>query len=107
MSDIDFKLPYNQCHYCGKPNSFMHQTGVKSFNRKRKYCHDSKCAKIHDANGSNPKEHEKCCFGKFAIEKKKLYEQMRRIKTEDSIQEKMELFIAYCEKRFNENLKIK
>lgn len=107
MSDIDFKLPYNQCHYCGKPNSFMHQTGVKSFNRKRKYCHDSKCAKIHDANGSNPKEHENCCFGKFAIEKKKLYEQIRRIKTENDIEAKMELFIAYCEKRFKENLKIK
>lgn len=36
-----------------------------------------------------------------------MYEQIRRIKTENDIEAKMELFIAYCEKRFKENLKIK
>lgn len=107
MSDINFKIPYNQCHYCGKPNSFLHKTGIKNFNKKRKYCHTCTCEKIQDANGSNPKEHEECCFGKYAIEKKKLYEKIRRIKTEEDIKDKVELFIDYLETRFKENLKIK
>ena len=91
MSGIKFQEPYNQCRYCGKPNEFEHETGIKNFNKKIKYCHDFNCKGMKETDGSNPMSHENCCFGRFALSKKKLYQQMRAPKRSE--EEKIKLFL--------------
>jgi len=105
MSGIKYQEPYNQCRYCGKPNEFEHENGVKKFNKKIKYCHDFNCKGLKETDGSNPMSHEHCCFGKFALSKKKLYQQMRAPKRSEA--EKIKLFLEYCDLQLQENEKNK
>ena len=96
---------YNQCHYCGKPNEFEHISGNKKFNKKVRFCHSYDCENLNKTDGSNPLEHENCCFGKYAQAKKKLYQQMKAIKV--TKEEKIKKFIEYCENRLEECHNIK
>jgi len=98
MSDIDYEVPYNQCRFCGHPDGFDHFDGYKHFNKKLKYCHDYDCTGLFSNqyhfiedekgnietlagySGSRPNEHlENCCYRKYAIPKKKLYQQITNI----------------------------
>ena len=105
MSGIEYKKIYNQCHYCGKPDEFEHKSGNKKFNKKRKYCHIYDCDFLKITDGSNPLQHELCCFGKYALSKKKLYQQMKAAKVPRK--EKIEKFISYCDNKLKECEKIK
>ena len=105
MSDIEFIEPFNQCRQCGQPNEFEHEKGIKKFNKKTKYCHNFNCKGLDKTDGSNPMLHENCCFGKFALTKKKLYQQMRATKRSED--EKIKLFLEYCDLQLQENEKNK
>ena len=105
MEGIEYKQIFNQCHYCGEPNEFKHIKGNKKFNKKVRFCHSYDCKNLDKTDGSNPLEHEHCCFGKYAQAKKKLYQQMKAKKI--SQEEKIEKFIAYCENRLEECQNIK
>lgn len=105
MSGIEYKQVFNQCHYCGEPNEFKHFSGSKKFNKKIRFCHSFDCQNLNKTDGSNPLEHESCCFGKYAQSKKKLYQQMKAKKV--SKEDKIKKFIAYCENKLEECKDIK
>ncbi len=105
MSNIDFEIPYNQCHYCGKPDEFEHKNGIKKFNKKSKFCHCYYCEYLNYADGSRPNLHKNCHYGKYALIKRKLYQKMTTGKR--TKEEKIKIFINdFCEKRLQENHKI-
>lgn len=102
--NLNIQIPYNQCHYCGKPYYFEYKYGNKKFNKKTKYCHDFDCNYLTKTDGSNPLLHENCCFGKYAQSKKKLYQKMKAKKV--SKEDKIKTFITYCNKKLRDNEKI-
>lgn len=105
ISEIEYKQIYKQCHHCGKPNEFEHISGNKKFNKKVRFCHSYDCENLNKTDGSNPLEHENCCFGKYAQAKKKLYQQMKATKV--TKEEKIKKFIEYCENKLKECHNIK
>ena len=105
ISEIEYKQIYKQCHHCGKPNEFEHISGNKKFNKKVRFCHSYDCENLNKTDGSNPLEHENCCFGKYAQAKKKLYQQMKAVKV--TKEEKIKKFIEYCENKLKECHNIK
>lgn len=105
ISEIEYKQIYKQCHHCGKPNEFENISGNKKFNKKVRFCHSYDCENLNKTDGSNPLEHETCCFGKYAQAKKKLYQQMKATKV--TKEEKIKKFIEYCENKLKECHNIK
>ena len=105
MREIEYKQIFNQCHYCGEPNLYKNKYGNKFFNKKIKYCHSYDCEKTKQNGGSRPAEHPSCCFGKYALSKKKLYQQMKAKKV--TKEEKIKKFIEYCENKLEECHNIK
>ena len=113
MDEFNVKEPYNQCHYCGKPDCFNHITGKKPFNKRTKYCHSYDCdflsSKYYNRkgmlseSGSNPSLHPDCCYGKFAILRKSLSQRLRSGRTN---KEKTELFLKLCDELLEKNLNI-
>ena len=111
--------PYNQCFYCGKPDSYKKGYEEIKFNSKVTYCHKPKCQK-----SSNPEKHDNCCYAKWARRRKTLEDALKKADTlyqdvqeyEDydlsGNQEKIlltkieKIFIDFCEKQYQENLKI-
>ena len=113
-------IPYQQCYYCGKPNSYIQNGKIKKFNFKNVFCHRDKCQK-----GSNPEKHDNCCYAKWVRRRKSLEKALKeaeKLATEiieiyednnASVEQKKilyskldKIFIAFCEKQYNENLKI-
>lgn len=111
--------PYNQCFYCGKPDSYKRGDKEIKFNSKVLYCHKPKCQK-----SSNPEKHDNCCYAKWARRRKTLEDALKKADTlyqdvqeyegydlsgnqEKLLLTKIEkIFIDFCEKLYQENLKI-
>lgn len=113
-------IPHHQCYYCGKPNSYIRNGKVKKFNLKETFCHKDNCHA-----GSNPEKHDDCCYAKWARKRKALEKALKGAEklTSDiigiyednnaSFEQKAilenkfnEIFIKFCEKQYQENLKI-
>lgn len=90
------QMPYNQCHICGKPNSYtlkkVNATGKEykkeyKFNQKRFFCHAETCRNMSD--DKNYTAHKDCCYGK--LEKirhdKRQYYKGKKLTQEEKIQD--------------------
>lgn len=115
--------PYHQCYYCGKPNFYIRNGVTKNFNLKETFCHKDYCQ-----SGSNPEKHDNCCYSKWARKRKSLekalsvyeklisdiienyedYEDNNASHEQKAILDNKlnEIFIKFCEKQYQENLKI-
>lgn len=111
--------PYKQCFYCGKPNSYKRGHQDVKFNNKVIYCHKPKCQK-----SSNPEKHDDCCYARWTRRRKTLEDALKKADTlyqdidefenyklsenqEIILLNKIEkIFIDFCEKQYQENLKI-
>ena len=114
-------VPCKQCYYCGKPNFYTINGKNRSFNLKEVFCHKNSCRK-----GSNPEKHDKdCCYGKWARKRKSLEKALIGAKNlaadiienyeDGSVSDEQlfifdnklkKIFITFCEKQYQENLKI-
>lgn len=113
-------IPYHQCYYCGKPNYYNKNGENKKFNLKEIFCHKNNCQK-----GSNPAKHDDCCYAKWVRRRKSLEKTLKNAKSfgvdiienyedgEASLEQinildnKLNnIFISFCEKQYQENLKI-
>lgn len=98
--------PYNQCIFCGRPDSYRIKDGRKeliiNFDKKKHFCHEFDC---HNIGISNPEVHEpNCHYAIWARKKKTLID---RIKHSRSKERAIEIFLDFCEKQFQENMTIK
>lgn len=94
--------PVNQCIYCGKPDFYTINNGIRymevKFNGKRKFCHKHEC---NNLNQSNPESHEKKCHYRiWGRIKKNLVEKMSRVTQEEATK----IFLEFCEERLQDNL---
>ncbi len=112
-------VPYHQCYYCGKPNFYIRNGEIKKFNLKEILCHKDKCQK-----SSNPEKHDNCCYAKWVRRRKSLekalsvvdnlYNDIEIYENEKLSDEQKailnnklaKIFIDFCEKQYQENLKI-
>lgn len=113
-------IPYHQCYYCGKPNYYIRNGEIKKFNLKEVFCHKNNCQK-----SSNPEKHDNCCYAKWVRRRKSLEKSLINAKNlasdiivnyEDNnasneqktiFEDKLSMiFISFCEKQYQENLKI-
>lgn len=118
--DTLLEVPYHQCYYCGKPNHYSRNGEIKKFNLKETFCHKNNCQK-----SSNPEKHDNCCYAKWVRRRKSLEKALKNAKTlavdiienyEDNeaslkqiniLDNKLNnIFISFCEKQYQENLKI-
>ena len=113
-------MPYHQCYYCGKPDYYIKNGETKKFNLKEVFCHKNKCQK-----SSNPEKHDNCCYAKWVRRRKSLEKSLINAKNLASdiivdyedytasleqmtiLDNKLnKIFTAFCEKQYQENLKI-
>ena len=112
-------VPYHQCYYCGKPNSYTKNGTVKKFNLKEIFCHKDKCK-----SGSNPDKHDNCCYAKWTRRRKSLekalsvadnlYCEIENYENEELSNEQKsilnskldKIFLDFCENQYKENMKI-
>lgn len=112
-------IPYHQCYYCGKPNTYIKNGIIKNFNLKEVFCHRDECKA-----GSNPDKHDNCCYAKWTRKRKSLekaldvadnlYHEIENYEDEKLSNKQInilnnksnKIFIDFCEKQYQENLKI-
>lgn len=118
--DKHLLVPYHQCYYCGKPNYYTRNGRNKKFNLKEVFCHKNNCQK-----GSNPEKHDNCCYAKWTRRRKSLEKALINAKNlaadiienyegnnasdeqKEILDNKLnKIFISFCEKQYQENLKI-
>ena len=99
--------PFNQCRWCGKPNSYINfeMNNLKiDFDRKNKYCHSCKKMDKMDRqydSRTNPQHHKNCCYGEWAAKKKELLQKLKI--SEKTQNEKIQIFIDFCEELLKHN----
>lgn len=112
-------VPFHQCYYCGKPDNYIKNGIIRKFNLKEVYCHNNGCHR-----GSNPDQHDNCCYAKWTRRRKSLekalsvadnlYHEIENYENEKLSKEQIfilnnkldKIFLDFCEKQYQENLKI-
>lgn len=92
---------------------------IKNFNLKEVFCHKDECQA-----GSNPDKHDNCCYAKWTRKRKSLekaldvadnlYHEIENYEDEELSNKQInilnnksnKIFIDFCEKQYQENLKI-
>lgn len=127
------EIPYHQCNYCGKPNFYIIKNKQVSLSQKEKFCHNDNCQKGSNPNLHDDCCYAKWVLKRKTLEKRlrllkteinknQLDAMLLKAKLSGSRgindincikKEKEELeqkikraFIVFCEKQFEENLKI-
>lgn len=113
LGNLPILLPYRQCQYCGRlldEDEKPYQEPKPNKRPRKQYCHVGGCSSVND---SNPSAHEeKCCYRQWAKVKRSFRQGLINHSNEDISethkQRKItEMFLKFCEKRYQECLNIR